>query len=227
MRRGQGGAARAREERSEDRALAADVSDRKEVARLFRETIPPQGPRVLVNNAGIAGPTAKIEDIAPEEWDRCLAVDLTGQFICTRRAVPLLKSTSASIVNLCSVAGRLGYPMRTPYSAAKWAVVGFTKALAAKLGPDNIRVNAILPGIVAGERIDRVIEENKARARGIRSQGHAGRGALGRLDAHHGLAAADRRRDRVHLLDARADHLGPGHFGLRRHADAALRAAHN
>ena len=146
----------------------ADVSDRRQVARLFKEALAAlKGLDVLVNNAGIAGPTGKVDEIAPEDWDRCLAIDITGQFNCTRLAVPhLRKSRNASIVNLSSAAGRLGFPLRTPYSAAKWAVVGFTKSLAAELGPDGIRVNAIQPGIVSGERIDRVMA-NKAKARGI------------------------------------------------------------
>jgi NAD(P)-dependent dehydrogenase (short-subunit alcohol dehydrogenase family) len=146
----------------------ADVSDRAQVAKLFKDALAAlKGLDVLVNNAGIAGPTGKVDEIAPEDWDRTLGVDITGQFNCTRLAVPhLRKSKNASIVNLSSAAGRLGFPLRTPYSAAKWAVVGFTKSLAAELGPEGIRVNAIQPGIVSGERIDRVME-NKARARGI------------------------------------------------------------
>src|SRR6476661_5903407 len=145
-----------------------DVSDRRQVAKLFKEALAAlKGLDVLVNNAGIAGPTAKVDEIAPEEWDRCLAIDITGQFNCARLAVPhLRKSRNASIVNLSSAAGRLGFPLRTPYAAAKWAVVGFTKSLAAELGPEGIRVNAIQPGIVEGARIRRVFE-NKARARGI------------------------------------------------------------
>ena len=145
-----------------------DVSDRKQVAKLFREALAAlKGLDVLVNNAGIAGPTGKVDEIAPEDWDRCLAIDITGQFNCTRLAVPhLRKSKNASIINLSSAAGRLGFPLRTPYAAAKWAVVGFTKSLAAELGPEGIRVNAIQPGIVDGERIRRVFE-NKARARGV------------------------------------------------------------
>lgn len=146
----------------------ADVADRQDVDRLFKETIGVLGGLdVLVNNAGIAGPTGRVEQIAPAEWDRCLAVNITGQFNCARLAVPhLRKSDNASIVNLSSAAGRLGFPMRTPYSASKWAVVGFTKSLAMELGPDGIRVNAIQPGIVEGERIRRVFEA-KAEARGI------------------------------------------------------------
>lgn len=146
----------------------ADVADRKDVQRLFSEAIKALGGLdVLVNNAGIAGPTGHVEEIVPTEWDRCLAINITGQFNCARLAVSYLrKSKNPSIVNLSSAAGRLGFPMRTPYSASKWAVVGFTKSLAIELGSDSIRVNAILPGIVEGDRIRRVFEA-KAKARGI------------------------------------------------------------
>src|SRR5437588_308688 len=133
----------------------ADVADRADVARLFKEAVRALGGLdVLVNNAGIAGPTGRIDEIAPAEWDRCLAVNITGQFNCARMAVPHLReSTNASIVNLSSAAGRLGFPLRTPYASSKWAVVGFTKSLAIELGAAGIRVNAIQPGIVEGDRI--------------------------------------------------------------------------
>ncbi len=122
---------------------------------------------MLVNNAGVAGPTSKVEEMNPEDWDRCLEICLTGQFNCTRLAVPLLRnSRNASIVNLSSAAGHLGFAMRAPYAAAKWGVIGFTKSLSIELGPDNIRVNAILPGLVAGDRQRRVLEA-KAQQRGI------------------------------------------------------------
>lgn len=145
-----------------------DVADRAGVAALFEEaTRRLGGLDVLVNNAGIAGPTAKIEEMHPEDWDRCLNICLTGQFNCTRLAVPLLRqSRNASIVNISSAAGRLGFAMRAPYAAAKWGVIGFTKSLSIELGPDNIRVNAILPGLVAGDRQRRVLEA-KAQQRGI------------------------------------------------------------
>ena len=108
---------------------------------------------VLVNNAGIAGPTAPIEEIDPADWRRCLEVDLTGQFLCARRAVPLLKAAGGgAIVNMSSAAGRLGYAFRTPYAAAKWGVIGLTQSLAKELGPHDISVNAILPGIGPGRR---------------------------------------------------------------------------
>ncbi len=145
-----------------------DVADPRQVDGLFDEAaVFLGGLDVLINNAGIAGPTAPVEDIAIADWDRTIAVDLNGMFYCTRRAVPLLKAAGGgSIINLSSVAGRLGYPLRTPYSSAKWAVVGFTKSLAIELGPSNIRVNAIQPGIVEGERIERVIS-SKADALGM------------------------------------------------------------
>ncbi len=146
----------------------ADVASVADVDRLFGDVQRSLGGLdVLVNNAGIAGPTGKVEDLRPEDWDRCIAVDLNGMFYCTRRAMPLIKAAGGgSIINLSSVAGRLGFPMRTPYAAAKWAVVGFTKSLAIEAGPDKVRVNCIQPGNVEGERIDRVIAA-KASALGI------------------------------------------------------------
>ena len=146
----------------------ADVADLTDVNHLFEDVARHLGGLdVLVNNAGIAGPTAKVEDIKPEDWDRCIAVDLNGMFYCTRQAMPLIKASGGgSIVNLSSAAGRHGFPQRSPYSAAKWGVVGFTKSLAVEAGPDKVRVNAILPGIVEGERIERVIAA-KASAHGL------------------------------------------------------------
>jgi NAD(P)-dependent dehydrogenase (short-subunit alcohol dehydrogenase family) len=145
----------------------ADVSNRAEVAAMFDEALSHLGGLdVLVNNAGIAGPTGRVEEINPEDWDRCVEICLTGQFNCARLAVPHLKnSANASIVNLSSAAGRLGFPLRSPYAAAKWGVVGFTKSLSIELGEYGIRVNAILPGVVEGDRIRRVFE-GKAQALG-------------------------------------------------------------
>lgn len=140
-------------------ATLADIADEPAVDRLFDEIERALGGLdVLVNNAGIAGPTGRVDEIDPKEWRQTIDVDLTGQFLVTRRAVPLLRRTGDGlIINISSVAGRLGYALRTPYAAAKWGVVGFTASLAKELGPEGIRVNAILPGIVRGERIDRVI----------------------------------------------------------------------
>jgi NAD(P)-dependent dehydrogenase (short-subunit alcohol dehydrogenase family) len=123
---------------------------------------------VLVNNAGIAGPTAPIEAIDATGWERTIAVNLNSQYYFARRAVPMLKrsETSPSLISMSSVAGRLGYPFRTPYAASKWAIVGLTKSLAIELGPQGIRVNAILPGTVEGERMRSVIAA-RAAAEGV------------------------------------------------------------
>jgi NAD(P)-dependent dehydrogenase (short-subunit alcohol dehydrogenase family) len=136
-----------------------DVSDVGQVDKLFQEVQKNLGGLdVLVNNAGIAGPTGKVEDIKPEDWERCIAIDLNGMFYCTRKAMPMIKAAGGgSIINLSSAAGRLAFAMRTPYSAAKWAVVGFTESLAAEAGAHKVRVNCIQPGIVEGDRIERVI----------------------------------------------------------------------
>lgn len=145
----------------------ADVSDPTAVEQLFADALAALGGLdILVNNAGIAGPTGPIETLTHADWERTLAVNITSQFLCTQQAVPYLKKAGGGlIVNLASAAGVFGFPNRTPYAASKWAVVGFTQSLAMELGPDNIRVNAICPGLVEGERIDRVIAA-KAEAEG-------------------------------------------------------------
>ena len=138
----------------------ADVSDRAAVDRVFDDVDAQLGGLdVLINNAGIAGPTGGIDEMDTGDWEQTVDVNLNAQFYFARRAVPLLRQArdGGSIIALSSVAGRLGYAYRTPYSATKWAVVGLTKSLAIELGPDNIRVNAIQPGIVKGPRIERVI----------------------------------------------------------------------
>jgi NAD(P)-dependent dehydrogenase (short-subunit alcohol dehydrogenase family) len=146
----------------------ADVADVRQVDRFFDAALAAMGGLdVLVNNAGIAGPTAGVEDIDPAEWDRTVAINLNGQFYSARRAVPALRKTQdGAIINMSSVAGRLGYAFRTPYAATKWAIIGLTQSLAKELGPAGIRVNAILPGIVEGPRIERVISA-RAQATGV------------------------------------------------------------
>jgi NAD(P)-dependent dehydrogenase (short-subunit alcohol dehydrogenase family) len=148
--------------------IHADIADRADVQRFFEQGMAYLGGLdVLVNNAGIAGPTGPVEEIDPDDFERTLAINITGQFLCTRLAVPHLKDNGGgAIINLSSAAGKFAFPLRTPYSASKWAVVGFTKSLAAELGPFNIRVNALLPGAVEGPRIERVIAA-KADARGV------------------------------------------------------------
>jgi len=145
-----------------------DVSDENQVDQLFKEMSDSFGGlEILVNNAGIAGPTAPVEEIDPDEWRRSVGVNLNGAFYCTRLATPLLKnSPKASIINISSVAGRLGFARRLPYASTKWAMIGFTESLAKELGPSGIRVNALLPGIVEGPRIEGVFQA-RAKSEGV------------------------------------------------------------
>ena len=146
--------------------FVADVSNPDAVDAMF-DAILPGGLDILVNNAGIGGPTKPVEDVTNEEWRACMSVCIDSQFYCARRAVPTFrKQKSGVIINLVSAAGILGFPNRSPYVAAKWAVTGFTKTLAMELGQDNIRVNGIVPGNVNGERMERVIKAH-AEAEGL------------------------------------------------------------
>lgn len=145
-----------------------DVANREATVELVHQTVGLLGGiDVLVNNAGVAGPTGTLDEIDPAAWDHTIAVNLTGTFNVTRSAIPWLKKGRASaIVNIGSTAGRLGFPNRSPYAATKWAIVGLTKTLAIDLGPWDVRVNAVLPGAVDGDRIKQVIAD-KAQVRGV------------------------------------------------------------
>lgn len=146
--------------------FVCDVSDSAAVNAIFDEILP-GGLDIMVNNAGIGGPTKPVEEVTDEEWSQCMNVCIDSQFYCTRRVVPVFKEQqSGVIINLVSAAGILGFPNRSPYVAAKWAVSGFTKSMAMELGPDNIRVNGIVPGNVNGDRMERVILAH-AEAEGI------------------------------------------------------------
>lgn len=137
--------------------FVCDVSDPSAVDAIFDQILP-DGLDIMVNNAGIGGPTKPVEEVTNEEWQQCMVVCIDSQFYCTRRVVPVFKAQqSGVIINLVSAAGILGFPNRSPYVAAKWAVTGFTKSMAMELGPDNIRVNGIVPGNVNGDRMERVI----------------------------------------------------------------------
>ena len=152
------------------------------------------------------------EDVALADWERTLAVNLTGQFLCAQRAIPLAqgKSRNASIANLSSAAGRFGFPMRTPYAASKWGVIGFTKSLSIELGPFGIRVNAICPGSVAGPRIDAVFA-NKAAARGVPMETVRDE-ALAKTSLGSLIAPEDIAQTIVFLASpARREHFGPGY----------------
>ncbi|WP_240372503.1 SDR family oxidoreductase [Brevibacterium zhoupengii] len=142
------------------KASVSNASDEGQVADFAAEIEKEWGTLdVLVNNAGIAGPTGAIENLESKAWLATFDVNIHSQFYCVKYFLPLLRtSSSAAIVNLSSAAGRLGMAGRSPYSATKWAVVGLTKTLAIELGGENIRCNAICPGAVGGPRIEGVIE---------------------------------------------------------------------
>mgnify|MGYP005703292251 FL=1 len=113
---------------------------------------------ILVNNVGIAGPAAAVENISPQDWNKTINVDLNSLFYVTRKAVPHLKKSKGVMINMSSNAGLFGCPLRSPYVAAKWAIIGLTKSWAIELGSFGVRVNAICPGSVSGSRIDKVID---------------------------------------------------------------------
>jgi len=144
------------------RAIVGDVGDEDDVNRLFDHVLgQTQGQLdILVNNAGIAGPNGPLETLHPDDFNETLRINLLSAFLCTRKALPVMKKCrSGSIVNLSSTAGLYGFPLRTPYAAAKWGIIGLTKSLAMEAGAFGIRVNAICPGSVSGPRMDRVIAD--------------------------------------------------------------------
>lgn len=142
------------------RIAVCDMARRADIERMMPEAVEALGGLdVLVNNAGIAGPTAPVEDYDPDAWDEVVQVNLNGTFNTTRLAIPHLKQSSSGVVIIMSsMAGRFGYPNRSAYSATKWGLIGFTKTLSRELGEFGVRANAILPGCVAGPRIQRVFE---------------------------------------------------------------------
>ncbi|MFT5139899.1 MAG: NAD(P)-dependent dehydrogenase (short-subunit alcohol dehydrogenase family) [Lysobacterales bacterium] len=145
-------------------ATLADVSNHKMVEHVFEDVKSNLGGLdVLVNNAGISGPVAAVQNIEPEQWERTIAVNLNSHFYSARKAVPLLQdSGGGSIIMIASTAAFFGCPLRSPYAASKWGLIGLTKTMAMELGPSGIRVNAICPGSVEGERIDRVMRHDAA-----------------------------------------------------------------
>jgi NAD(P)-dependent dehydrogenase (short-subunit alcohol dehydrogenase family) len=149
-------------------ATHVDVTDEEAVDAWFDDAMDDlDGLDVLINNAGIKGPTGYVEELKFDEWRECLSVGIDSQFLCARRAAPIMKDQrSGSIINISSTAGLFGYGLRTPYAAAKWAVIGFTKSLAIELGPYDVRANAICPGAVEGARMGRVAKA-EAESRGV------------------------------------------------------------
>jgi NAD(P)-dependent dehydrogenase (short-subunit alcohol dehydrogenase family) len=149
------------------KTAVCDVSKRPEIESMVASAAASLGGLdVLVNNAGISGPTAPVEEVDPDAWEQVMRINLTGTFNVTRCAIPHLKKSEAGvIINMSSLGGRYGYPDRSPYCVSKWGLIGFTKTLSIELGGHGIRANAILPGAVDGPRIQRVFE-GRAQAAG-------------------------------------------------------------
>lgn len=170
-----------------------NVADEAAVAGLFAEIEAAWGGLdTLCANAGVAGPTALIEDVALGDWRACLSVNLEGAFLCAKHAAPILKrQRSGAVVITSSTAGQYGYPNRAPYAAAKWGMVGLGKTLAMELGPHGVRCNVICPGAVEGPRMEGVLER-EASAKGMtRDQVYAGYAAgtsMGRFVEGHDIA---------------------------------------
>jgi len=145
-------------------AVIADVANEPDVVRMVEATVREFGRLdILVNNAGIAGPTASVAETQCKDWERTLAVNLTGAFLCSKHAIPhLIAQKNGRIINITSVAGLIGYAMRSPYAASKWGMIGLTRSLALELGAHGITVNAIAPGSVRGERIANVVRDRAA-----------------------------------------------------------------
>lgn len=147
-------------------AISGDVSDETAVEAIFRSLDSQVGGQldILVNNAGVTGPVANIADMDMAAWDETMAINIRGVLLCARQAIPrMAKGGSGSIINMSSLMGLRGYPMRSAYSATKFAVIGMTEAMAHEVGRLNIRVNALCPGAVNGELMQRVIAERAAK----------------------------------------------------------------
>lgn len=158
------------------RRTAMDVTDEAAVADMFAEITQDWGGLdVLCANAGVAGPTGLVEDVSLQDWRSCIAVNLDGAFLCAKYAAPMMKAQGAGAMILTSsTAGLYGYPGRSPYAAAKWAVIGLMKTLAMELGPHGVRANAICPGAVEGPRMEDVLQREAAAKGMTRDQVYGG-----------------------------------------------------
>ena len=139
---------------------ATDVTSEDDLAKMVAATLDRFGRiDILVNNAGIIGPTALVQDVQRHEWEAVMDVNVTGVYLCCKAVLPhLLAQRSGRIINIASVAGKIGFPLRSPYATSKWAVIGLTKTLAVEVGPAGILVNAVCPGPIDGPRMDAIIE---------------------------------------------------------------------
>jgi NAD(P)-dependent dehydrogenase (short-subunit alcohol dehydrogenase family) len=175
-------------------AYQADIADEENVKQMTGTALSEFGRiDVLVNNSGIAGPTASVVDVSLEDWQRTFDVNLTGTFLCTKYTLPgMIEQKSGCVLNITSVGGLGGYPFRSPYSASKWGMIGFTKTLALEVGRYNINANAIAPGPVRGPRIEAVLQkrtEQAGRSYEEMEQEMLGATALNRMVENEDIAA--------------------------------------
>ena len=174
-------------------AVRADVAKQVDCARMVDETVKAFGcVDILVNNAGIAGPTKRSTEMTLAEWQEVIDINLTGAWLASRAAIPaMVRRRTGNILMISSGAGRRGYPLRSPYAASKWAMIGLTQTLAGEWGNDGIRVNCICPGAVEGDRIERVIRA-RAEAMGVPydqiKKGFTSTAALQRMVTEHEVA---------------------------------------
>jgi NAD(P)-dependent dehydrogenase (short-subunit alcohol dehydrogenase family) len=149
------------------RAMAAvtDVRDEVAIQRTVAAAVAEFGRLdILVNNAGVSGPTAPVVEIDRSEWDETLSVNLTGAYLCAKHAVPhMIARRSGRVINITSIAGQMGYALRSPYAVSKWGMIALTRSLAIEVGIQGITVNAIAPGAVSGDRVDSVIRTRAAK----------------------------------------------------------------
>jgi len=157
--------------------VPTDVSKEADCAKMADEALKAFGRiDILVNNAGISGPTKRITEMSLAEWQETIDIDLTGTWLATRAVLPTMdKQRAGIIINISSGAGRRGFPLRSPYAAAKWAMIGLTQTIAGEWGQRGIRCNCICPGAIAGERIERVMH---ARAEALKQPYEQIRGAF-------------------------------------------------
>lgn len=175
-------------------AVIADVTRDEQVRAMVEEASRMSGAvDLLVNNAGIIGPTAPVVEIRREDWDEVLAVNLTGALLCCQAVLPgMFARGRGAIVNIASVAGKIAYPLRSPYAVSKWGLIGLTLTLAQEVGASGIRVNAVCPGPVDGDRMRRIIErraEELGQTAEEVERDYLGRMALGRMARAEDVAA--------------------------------------
>jgi NAD(P)-dependent dehydrogenase (short-subunit alcohol dehydrogenase family) len=156
------------EDGSQALPVETDVTDKASVRAAVEATVERFGGLdCLVNNAGVAGPTAPVEAVTVDEWEHTMDVNVTGVFRCVKHAAAHLRASDrGSVVTVSSISGKRPLEGRTPYAASKMAVIGLTRTLAFEFGDDDVTVNAVCPGATRGPRIDRVIE-NQAEQRGL------------------------------------------------------------